>query len=379
MNRREFIQALGVSSLMVAAGCNPTELSRTLTDVGQLAGGQVTGELLDLIPSTGLAPLDKMVREQLQTLAQRLLKEWGDEKVASRKEYVKYTDEYLSRAIINFESGQIRVETLDPDNPAAKLKTAIISTLLTPEDPAKVDLLSDQPVAADGDPFLVDVVRDHRNQPVRQQAQADRYADHLMQTAYRTDSYNRRPRHFVTFAMIREHQAGQQRRYEREVIIQARRFNLDRALIYAIIETESSFNPYAISPVPAYGLMQIVPETAGRDAYELLHNRKGTPTKDYLFVPANNIQMGAAYLSILAERYLARVLDPQAREYCMIAGYNCGSGNVLKAFDRNRDRAFDKINRQASRHVYDHLVRHLPHQETRGYIQKVLELKPKYV
>lgn len=378
INRRQFIQMLGRASWLLAAGCTPSEVGRTLIAAEQLSRGRVPGEVTAVLPSTGVAVLDSMVRRHLQSLARQMLKEWGDEKVPSQKEYVKYSDQYLSRSIINFESGEIRVETVAPDEPRAKLRSAIIATLLTPEDPSKVDLLSDRPVTVNGEPFLVDVVRDHQGQPVRRPEQADVFADHLLATAYRADTYHQRPRHFVTFAMIQEHHAGQQRRYQREVTLQARRFNLERALIYAIIEAESSFNPYAISHVPAYGLMQIVPESAGRDAHRLLYNRDGTPTRDYLFVPANNIKMGAAYLAILNDRYLAKVSDPQAREYCVIAGYNTGSGNVLKSFAADRERAFDKINRQSSRQVYDHLVRHLPYRETRDYLQKVVRLKPKY-
>jgi membrane-bound lytic murein transglycosylase C len=144
------------------------------------------------------------------------------------------------------------------------------------------------------------------------------------------------------------------------------------------MEAESSFNPYAISHIPAYGLMQIVPRSAGRDAHRLIYGKDGTPTKDYLFVPKNNIQMGSAYLSILNERYLAGVRDAKAREYCVIAGYNTGSGNVLKAFHSNRDTAFAQINRLNAAQVYQHLVNNLPYEETRRYLQKVSQFESKY-
>lgn len=378
ISRRQFMGMFAHASWLLAAGCTPSEVGRGIIAAEQLSRGKVPGEVSAVLPSTGVAIIDGMVRRHLQALARKMLQEWGDEKVPSQKEYVKYSDQYLSRAIINFETGDIRVETVTPEEPRSKLRSAIIATLLTPDDPTRVDLLSDQPVVAGGEPFLADVVRDHQGQPVRRSEQAGAYADHLLATAYRTDIYHQRPRHFVTFAMIKEHNAGQQRRYQREVSLQARRFKLDQALIYAIIEAESSFNPYAISHVPAYGLMQIVPGSAGRDAHRLLYNRDGTPSREYLFVPANNIQMGTAYLSILGERYLVRVRDPQAREYCVIAGYNTGSGNVLKAFAPDRDRAFAQINRRSSRQVYDHLARHLPYRETRDYLEKVVRLKPKY-
>ncbi len=88
--------------------------------------------------------------------------------------------------------------------------------------------------------------------------------------------------------------------------------------------------------------------------------------------------MGSAYLYILFQRYLNRVQNPTSREYCVIAGYNTGSGNVLRTFDSNRDRAFRRINRMNSQQVYDHLVRNLPYQETRDYLPKVVRAKPRY-
>lgn len=50
----------------------------------------------------------------------------------------------------------------------------------------------------------------------------------------------------------------------------SRKYDIPEDLIYAIIKTESSFNPYAVSWANAYGLMQVVPKTAGRDVFKLV-------------------------------------------------------------------------------------------------------------
>ncbi|WP_438886886.1 transglycosylase SLT domain-containing protein, partial [Bacillus cereus group sp. Bce002] len=49
-----------------------------------------------------------------------------------------------------------------------------------------------------------------------------------------------------------------------------------------MIKTESSFKPYALSWANAYGLMQVVPKTAGRDVFNLVKNKPGEPTPEYL-------------------------------------------------------------------------------------------------
>ncbi len=51
-------------------------------------------------------------------------------------------------------------------------------------------------------------------------------------------------------------------------------FKLDPALVMSVIYNESRFNPLAKSYVPAYGLMQIVPKSAGVDAIQFLEGKK---------------------------------------------------------------------------------------------------------
>ncbi|WP_034763476.1 murein transglycosylase domain-containing protein [Chrysiogenes arsenatis] len=359
-------------------GCAPHEIQRSITTANRVIGGDVAGAVTGYIPSTGVAAVDQLVRRQIQTMISEIKKRWGDEKVATEKEYVKYTANYQSRAIISFESGLARVETRQAHDPVAALRQAIIATLLTPEDPTTVDLLSAKEFDTDGEPFLYKLVVDHEKEYIRWQWRAARFADSLLQTSLKTERSHGSITHFVTFNLVREYQTNQQFKYQNFVVQNARRFQQSPALMYAIMEAESSFNPYAMSHVPAYGLMQIVPTTAGRDVHQLLYGREGTPTRDYLFVPENNIRMGAGYLHLLDTRYLRMIENPVSREYCVIAGYNTGSGNVLRAFHQNRDQAVSRANRMAPPDLYRHLLRHLPYQETRNYLPKVVGYKEKY-
>lgn len=375
LSRRHFLSLLATLPL---AGCTASEIQRGVRAADRVLAGDVAGAVSSQIPTSGVAVVDRLLARQLANLITEIRRHWDDEKVASETEYVKYSDEFATRALVDFVSGEIRVETRRQDEPRAALKQAIVATLLTPEDPTKVDLLSAEEVEGDGRPFLYQLVADHDGEYIRWPWRAKRYADHLLATSLASDKVDGELVHYVRFAMIREYRENQQLKFQNYVLTNSRRFEQEPALVYAIMEAESSFNPYAMSHVPAYGLMQIVPTTAGRDVHRLLYNRDGTPSRDYLFVPENNIRMGTAYLHILDSRYLKMVENQASREYCVIAAYNTGSGNVLKAFADNRQQAVGAINNNSPRQNYNHLVRHLPYRETRQYLPKVVELKKKY-
>ncbi len=301
---------------------------------------------------------------------------WGEKpEVASKYNFVKYEKDFKARTIINFKSGVIKVETTDTKKPLKTLQEVIVSTLLSPQNPEDIDLFSTRNKIHVGEPFLLDRVKDHDGKPIRWRWRANRYAKHLIDTSLKKDKH-----YYVTFKMKQDtYSTNSELNYASIVHEQARRFDLEPALIFALIETESHFNPYATSAIPAYGLMQVVPSSAGRDAWRFLKKTDGKPTSNYLFNPRNNIEMGSAYMHILQSRYLVKVKNPKNRELCAIAAYNTGSGNVLRTFHKNRDIAVSKINRHSPKSLYNHLRNHLPYKETRNYMKKVTSAKKRYL
>jgi len=160
----------------------------------------------------------------------------------------------------------------------------------------------------------------------------------------------------------------------------AARFNLDAEILLAIMHSESSFNPMARSHIPAFGLMQIVPKSAGIDSYKFLYNKRRLLSASYLYNTKNNIEIGSAYFHILYYKYLSSIKDPQSRLYCAIAGYNTGAGNVAWAFVRsyNIKKASKIINTMNAAQVYKHLQRHLKYDEPKHYLKRVSERSIKY-
>ncbi|RAX56722.1 hypothetical protein CCZ01_08735 [Helicobacter monodelphidis] len=304
---------------------------------------------------------------------------WGKEenKSATQTIFIKYTNHYKSRASIDFEKGHISIETIDSKNPKTSLKKAIITTLLAPNNPNGLELTDDSEVKIGGRPYLADFVKDQDGEQILFEWRANRYADYLIQNALtkRTLKNPKREVWAVNFDMQQDYHEVQNAQYGDIVAKYAKKYQLNPALILGIIKTESSFNPYATSRAPAYGLMQIVPKTAGADAHEHIHGRKGIPTANMLYKPETNIHYGTAYLQVLSKRYLNGITNAQSLEYCIITAYNAGAGAVLDTFHKNRKTAVNVINQKKPEEVYYILRNKLASQEGRRYLEKVTTAK----
>jgi membrane-bound lytic murein transglycosylase C len=318
----------------------------------------------------------------MDALSGNVQKNWGkkETRLPERKTYVKYNKQYKSRAIVDFEHGEISVETLD-ENADASLKNAIVTTLLTPEDPASVDVFSDSAVRLDSksSPFLLGLVLNDAGQEINSTELASGFADKAISQArtrkIQTDNGEKTVR-FVVIKMVANFEDQKAQKYVQTVRKYAKQYNVSPSLVLGVIRTESSFNPHAVSGAPAYGLMQLVPTSGGREAYRRAKNQDIAPSKDYLFDPENNIELGAAYLSVLTYDQLDGVDDRTSRDYCVISAYNTGPGNVMRAFTdaRGKQRFEDglqRINSLSPSQVFQTLHEKLPYEETRNYLPTV--------
>lgn len=114
--------------------------------------------------------------------------------------------------------------------------------------------------------------------------------------------------------------------YRADIYKVARATGVDGSLLSAIMKTESSFNPLAVSPKGAIGLMQIMPETG-----EWIAEKNNIPdfTTELLFNPEVNIKVGALYIAELNKEYGGDTT-------LVLAAYNAGRGNVKKWLDQKR-------------------------------------------
>ncbi|RLM25873.1 murein transglycosylase C [Brenneria alni] len=305
---------------------------------------------------------------------------WGINEVliAGPKDYVKYTDQYQTRSHINFDAGTITIETISATDSTASLRQAIITTLLMGDDATNTDLYSDaNDIQISREPMLYGQVLDNTGQAIRWEGRAASFADYLLQNRLQKRNSGLHIIWSVTIQLVPNHLDKRAHKYLPLVRKAAERYGIEESLILAIMQTESSFNPYAVSRSDALGLMQVVQHSAGRDVFKM-KGKWGQPSRSYLFDPENNIDAGTAYLSILKNSYLVGIENPTSRRYAVITAYNGGAGSVLRVFSSDRNRAVNVINNMSPGEVYDTLTTKHPSGESRRYLYKVNTAQKNY-
>jgi soluble lytic murein transglycosylase-like protein len=129
-------------------------------------------------------------------------------------------------------------------------------------------------------------------------------------------------------------------------------FQVDRALIFALMRQESNFKTEAKSHAGARGLMQLMPGTAGFISGKRYRGWR----RDKLYDPELNVTLG--------QKYIRHLLDTPAINqnlFMAVAAYNGGPGNLRK-WMRGVDFRNDPLL----------FIESIPNRETRGYVEKVL-------
>jgi soluble lytic murein transglycosylase len=118
-------------------------------------------------------------------------------------------------------------------------------------------------------------------------------------------------------------------------------------LVYAVIRSESSFSPVAVSPVGAVGLMQLMPATAGQI------EGKPTVARDRLTQPSLNINYGVRHFKDMLVQYNGDIIST-------IASYNAGGTAV------------NRWKKEFAGMTPAEFIEQIPYGETREYVKNVL-------
>lgn len=383
----------GLLAMLTLSSCTTSNAIRVITSrspaqaIKSIAESRVRAyEYNPVLAWSDLRRARRQLKQLLGNVEKQSSRQWGRRearKLPTRTRYVKYTENYTSRVSVDFDSGKVLIEHLDGPDVQGKLENAVVVALLTPGDPRSVDLFSDKPVELNGTPYLQGLVADQNGRLIENRDEAEAYAaylaTHKMQSKTIDVNGVRKQVRYVQFNMVNTHLEKGALKYASLVRKYSAQTGVSRSLIFAVIKVESSFNPFAVSSAPAYGLMQLVPESGGRDAYRKVKGIDRAPSKDYLFNAENNIELGSTYLAMLSnDSVLQDIRNPLSREYCAIAAYNTGPSNVLRAFSSHPKTALQRINGMTSGQVYNTLRTKLPYAETRRYISKVVSTQNRF-
>jgi soluble lytic murein transglycosylase len=135
-------------------------------------------------------------------------------------------------------------------------------------------------------------------------------------------------------------------------IVDGHRGELPLALVYATMRQESGFRSDAVSRAGAIGLMQVMPELAAK-----LAGKRVTP--EMLRMPEVNIPLGLQEMAALAQEF--EDVYPLS-----IAAYNAGKSRVRRWLKESRKMELDRF------------VEHIPFEETRNYVRRVMTHYARY-
>lgn len=258
------------------------------------------------------------------------------------------------------------------------IKKAVSRLLLSRHLVQDGNLLSNTPLNYAKRPYFYRKVLNKDKQPIRYPKQAYDYVKYLL--ANSTEAINDESGQFIE-VHIPLHERGLKgpaKTYQVWVNDYASKFDINPALVYAVMETESGFNPKAVSRSNAIGLMQLKPEAAGKDVYQYVDGKAGQPSKWDLFDSEKNIRMGIAYLSLLKHDYLSTIRNDKIKQMVTISSYNGGMKTVLGLFGKTPQKAIDRLNRLSPKQVYRTLRYQHQSDETRRYLDKVLQAESRY-
>ncbi|MEA1914250.1 MAG: transglycosylase SLT domain-containing protein [Campylobacterota bacterium] len=302
-----------------------------------------------------------------------LKKDWDTQEVSTNKKWVGYSADLQQKQVIDFETNSIFLETINKSEKEARQELPkMLHDLL---DKTITDVVVGDIIESN---LPITQTQTRKNKkvtllPLISLEQKQKLQAQLLSTPLSIVQYKDHTIYKAKIKLPKKYIIKKAKRYRKDVDKYSQKYKIDPSLIYAIMHSESDFNPVARSFAPAYGLMQIVPKTAGIDAYKFIYKKRRAPSVQYLYNPSNNIKLGSAYLHILYYIYFKDIHDEKSRLYCTIAAYNSGAGNVARSFIKssNLKRAIPVINALKPAVVYQKMLTDLPFLETRRYLKKV--------
>ncbi|MGE4556797.1 MAG: transglycosylase SLT domain-containing protein [Desulfovibrionaceae bacterium] len=398
LNRRQVLRLMGGTAALAASGLLPSlALARDpFAEFDRME--QEAFASFDAQTKQAFDDLNRRTQQAFARAGAQVASTWGDKEVLlpAPKQWVGYDESQGGRIAANYQTGTVKVEVeAPPDVSPQELRNRLAafsakaltlpSAQLDKLDPVRQDIIASSyaPAAPKAESKEVQQAKSLQHlldtktlTPVRLERQIEQGEDVTIRQS--STSQGQKTIASITIPMKKDHEKLSAQAVYPFAKDFGARFKMPVNLVLAVTFVESSFNPRAVSPIPAYGLMQLVPASGALDAYLFVYGEKKILDTDYLFEPDRNVELGAAYLHLLYYRYLKNVGNPESRLYCAIAGYNTGAGNVAKAFGTNLGGLAAKTARYTPQQILNKLKKDLPYAETRRYVDKVTRAMETY-
>ncbi len=322
----------------------------------------------------------EIVSREFELFKKEIYKEWGDYLLPDKVRWVEYSQDLKKRTIVDFEKNRIIIQFKPSPNENERsiireqLKKVVDETVSDAFNNTKplvnIEKKTKDELNVSPSPNMskMKVVGDLLGNRVN--------VDQMTEQGEVRTTTNKNGEKVSTFTIqLKISDREKALKFKGIVDAYSKKYNLEPSLVYAIIHTESYFNPMATSPAPAYGLMQIMPSNAGKDAARVLFGSPLILLPSFLYNPENNVNVGTTYFNLLKEEYTKEIKDEKSRFYIAIVGYNVGLRNVYRVFspDGNPKNAFNEINRLSSDEVYAKITKNLPQRGGVDYLLKIME------
>lgn len=291
---------------------------------------------------------------------------WQDFIYSTRRDWVEYDVNRESRSKVDFKEGKIQIETVVSNETPTALEQAKQKIV------ALFKSIFSKTVG-DSQVVLENQLVDKAGKAVTAK-NLDKFIENEIipgmieeSKNYKAGDGKERKKYSVVVPMVADHLNIRAREFAPLVTQYAERFQIEPALLMAVIHTESYFNPLAVSKAGAIGLMQVIPRYAGREAYQYLYAKDWLILPEYLHSPGINVELGSAYLHLLQSKYFNDIEGKLKNRYLTICAYNWGPGAVREKIVNGH-----RINSMTDAEVYALLRRTAP-PETRDYLAKVTE------
>jgi len=314
----------------------------------------------------------KAFNTSLKEYKTNISKYWEKQIITSPHKYVKYSNNFKRRTIVDYKKNKIIIEVITKDVKLAQTvinklynnlfnltnQMAFRDELVLRNTYRKLDIVFDTPINNElliGE-FLSDSYKEKvLNESILQEYQENKYKDYI----YYSSSYN----------LPDDFSKNIQNRYIKTIIEYEKLYKLPKNILYAIIKVKTSFNPYALTTDAKFGFMLINSKEIGLEAYYKLYKDKRILDAAYLYNFKNNIKIGSTYLDIIYNDKLKNIKNKKSRGYLSIIAYEIGVKDTLDLFDN-----IEEINTKTSAEIYRQIIKKTKNRNLRIYFTKVARL-----